>query len=378
MIRITYNLFYIIITFTFLSCGNPEKKLENSEQQAVDQRIIVTKDQFQKNNMLLGSATEKVFPTTIKVNGMIDVPPENKAVVNSIIGGYIKTVPLLVGDAVKKGQKLVTLENPEFVSMQQEYMEIKEQLNYLKSEYERQKTMYDENVVSEKKYLMAESQFKSANAKCNGLRKQLTMLNISPSRVEQGDITSIVTIYAPISGRITKVNVSKGSYVSPTNSILEIIDNKHVHIELSVFEKDIMKIKKNQNIQFTIPETSKDTFEAKVYLVGSAIEENRTIKVHGHPSDDSNTFLTGMFVNAEIIVDENTGVAVPETAAVEVEGNYFVLVLDEEDESNYYFNPLRVELGNTDNGYSEIKNKDVLKDSDTLLVNGAFSLIGIE
>jgi cobalt-zinc-cadmium efflux system membrane fusion protein len=260
--------------------------------------------------------------------------------------------------------------------MQQEYMEVKEQLNYLEAEFDRQKTMLEENITSQKNYLQAESSYKTAMAKYNGLRKQLTMLNISPSRVENGDITSIITLYAPIDGSITKVNVSKGTYVSPATSIMEIIDNAHIHLELSVFEKDIMKVKKGQKIAFKIPEASDKTYEAEVHLVGTTLNENRTIKVHGHPFDDSTHFLTGMFVNADIIVAESNAKVLPESTIVEIEGESYVLVLDETNDTDYFFNQVKVDIGNTVNGYTELKNNTAFKATDQLLVKGAFGLIG--
>lgn len=378
MKSIIYTLFSICLIFTLVGCGNNKKESDNNTEQNTDRRIVLSKEQFIQNNMVIGSIEKKPFPTIVQVNGMIDVPPENRAVVNSSMGGYIKTTPLLVGDIVKKGQVLATIENLDFVTMQQEYLEIKEQLNYLKSEYDRQKTMFNENISSQKSYFKAESNYKTAVAKYNGFKKQLTMLNISPTNVESGNITSVIRIYAPISGSITKVNVSKGTYVSPAASIMEIIDNDHIHLELSVFEKDIMKVKKEQKIKFKIPEASEETFDAKVYLVGTAIDENRTIKVHGHPLDESNRFLTGMFVNADIITDSSVSNALPETAIVEIDESHYVLVLDEENNSDYYFTQIKVGQGKTFNGYTEIHDNVLLKASDKFLVNGAFSLIGNE
>jgi cobalt-zinc-cadmium efflux system membrane fusion protein len=370
-----YKILTLSIILTILACENSENEAAISIEKS-DDRIKVSKAQFEQNKMALGSLEEKTFPVSVKVNGIIDVPPENKAVVNSITGGYIKTIPLLVGDIVKKGQKVATIESPEFVRMQQEYMEVKEELNYLKSEYERQNRMFKENIISQKVYLKAESQYKTANASYRGLKKQLSMLNINPIKVEEGYITSIVNIYAPISGSVTKVNVSKGSYVSPTTSILEIIDNNHVHIELALFEKDIMTIKKDQKIIFSIPEASEKTYEAKVYLVGTAIEANRTIKVHGHPQDDSQYFLTGMFVNAKIITDDTIAMALPENAFVSLENDIYILVLDEEKDANFYFKQVKVQTVKTANGFTELKDSKALKKTDKVLVNGAFSLIG--
>jgi cobalt-zinc-cadmium efflux system membrane fusion protein len=373
--KLIYKILTLSIILSILGCGNSENEADISIQQS-DDRIKISNEQFKQNNMALGSLEEKVFPIRVKVNGMIDVPPENKAVVNSIASGYIKTIPLLVGNIVKKGQKLATIESPEFVRMQQEYMEVKEQLNYLKSEYERQKTMFKEDIISTKVFLKAERDYKVANAQYSGLKKQLSMLNISPSSVEQGQITSVISLYAPISGSITAVSVSRGTYVSPTTAILEIIDNDHIHLELAVFEKDIMSVKKDQNIAFSIPEVSDQTYQAKVYLVGAAIAANRTIKVHGHPQDDSQHFLTGMFVNAEIITDTSTAIALSENAFVSLENATYVLVLDEEKGANLYFKQVKVHTGKTANGFTELIDSKALNKTDKVLISGAFSLIG--
>ena len=370
-----YKTSILILLIMISGCKKSENTAKIETDTTEDQRIEIAKAQFQQNNMVMGNIETKPFPVSIKVNGVIDVPPENKAIVNAIIGGYVKTIPLLVGDMVKKGQVLVSLENPEFVALQQNYLEVKEQLNYLKTEFERQRTMFEENIISKKVFLKSESAYKTANARYKGLKKQLLLLNIDPLRAEQGNFTSVVNIYAPINGSITKVHVSKGSYVSPTTAILEIVDNSHIHLELSVFEKDIMNIKKAQNILFKIPEASNDFYEASVYLVGSSIEDNRTIKVHAHPKNESHQFLTGMFVNAEIITEERTANALPETAVIEVDGNYFILVLDEQTDGSYFFNQVKIDVGRTYNGYVELKNSEALPNNNKLLTRGGFSLI---
>lgn len=362
------------------NCGEKNKSsndTESANKEMIDDRIQITQAQFEQSNMTLGSLEEKIFPSIISVNGMIDVPPENRAVVNASMGGYIKTTPLLIGDKVRKGQVLVTIENPEFVGLQQEYMEVHEQLTYLKAEYERQKTMTEENITSQKSYLKAESEYKIAVAKHTGLGKQLRMLNISPSNVAQGTISSVATIYAPISGSITKVNVNKGTYVSPATSILEIIDNDHIHLELSVFEKDIMKVKKGQKIDFKIPEASADTFKAEVHLVGTAIEENRTIKVHGHLENESgNNFLTGMFVEASIVTDSDSAKALPNEAIVVVDEIPYILVLDKKEGDTYYFNQQEVSVMNSHERYTMIVNVDALKETDQVLTKGVFNVLG--
>ncbi len=377
MKNVIYSL--IIVQVILLSSCGEKKNTETlaTETENSDRGITITKEQFNNSRMALGSLEEKSFPVTIQTNGMIDVPPENRAVVSATMGGYIKQTPLLIGDVVKKGQMLVTIENPEFITLQQDYMEVNQLLTYLQSEYDRQKTLREENITSQKSFLKAESAFKTANARYTGLKKQLTMLNISPSEVENGNISSVATIFAPISGSITKINVTRGTYVSPALPILEIIDNDHIHLELSVFEKDIMKIKKGQPIQFTIPEASDQVFEAEVYLIGTSIGENRTIKLHGHLHEDTeNSFLTGMFVNANIVTENAIAEAIPSEAIVEQEGKFYVLRTTATMDTEYTFEPLEIQPGNTGDDFTEIKNADAFSESDTFLTKGAFDVFG--
>ncbi|MDF4204271.1 efflux RND transporter periplasmic adaptor subunit [Maribacter sp. SA7] len=376
------NRYKIVLFFFFAiisSCGDKESKTsENTtSSKQVDDRIKITKSQFNQSKMSLGEIAESNFPVMVTTSGMIDVPPENRAVVSATMGGYIKATPLLIGDKVKKGQLLVTIENPEFVSLQQEYMEVNGQLSYLKAEYERQQTMVAENITSQKSFLKAESEYKTGVAKYNGLRKQLGMLNISPSQVEKGIISSVASIYAPISGSITSVNVSKGTYVSPATSIMEIINNDHIHLELSVFEKDIMKVKKDQRVEFKIPEASKELYTAEVHLVGTSIGENRTIKVHAHiENEDEANFLTGMFVEANIITATSKKISLPSAAIVVVDNESYVLLLDEKKDDNYYFKQTSVRTLSTYNDFTALENTTNFDEGAQFLTKGAFSLIG--
>ena len=377
-----YNIAILSVVLTLFSCGNKEAKneqIETQKQATKETRIFVSKAQFQRSKMTLGSIEEKPFPVTVKTNGTIDVPPENRAVVTATMGGYIKTTPFLIGDKVRKGQALITIENPDFVRIQQEYMEIHEQLTYLKSEFERQKTMLTENITSQKSFLQAESVYKTAKARYKGFQKQLQMLNILPSSVEAGNIRSVATIYAPITGSITKVNVTKGTYVSPATAILEIVNNDHIHLELSVFEKDVMKLKKGQKINFKIPESSTKTYKAKVHLIGTAIENNRTIKVHGHLENESEAnFLTGMFVEADIVTESTFAKALPETAIVVFEDSSLVLKLDEENNEGYYFEQVPVKVGNIYEGNIALTSFMDLSLTDKIVTKGAFNLIADE
>ncbi|MEX0275391.1 MAG: efflux RND transporter periplasmic adaptor subunit [Flavobacteriaceae bacterium] len=360
------------------SCGHSKKQGLPVEEKPSSHGMVVTKEQFEANGMTLRPMEEKEMGTGFTVSGMIDVPPENRAVANTPVGGYVKHTPLLVGDRVQKGQRLVVLENPDFVAIQQEYLETKERLGYLKSEYERQKILLEEKITSQKNFLKAESDYKSALARYTGLKKQLELLHIGTDNADMGKFTSLAPIYAPITGTVSKVYVTMGSYVSPVTPILELVDNGHLHLELAVYEKDIMKVKKGQNIRFRIPEASNEIFEAKVHLIGNTIDENRTINVHGHIENErDHAFLTGMFVEAEIILGETEAFALPMEAFVKKgDTTYFALLQTETGEDGFHFEPIEFHNVKEIEGWGFVPTvPDSLKGR-SFLVDGAFALLG--
>ena len=366
-------LYIIALSLVLFSCK--ESKTEEVEQKD-NGLTTVTSAQFKSSGMEIGTPTEQDFDVTVKASGKIDVPPQNRAKVNTFMGGYVKSTTLLVGNKVKKGQALLTLQNTEFLDIQKDYMEVAEQLNFLKSEYDRQKTLYDEKITSQKNYLKAESDYRRAKAMHQSLRAKLVLLNINPRNVEKGILTSTITIFSPITGDIVIMNANVGMYVAPSDVILEIVDTDHLHLELAVFEKDILNIKIGQKIHFKVPEASKDVFNAEVHLVGKSIEGNdRTINIHGHLDDAiKQKLLTGMFVEAGIIIDSKKGLAIPSEALVTENNKNFVLLLDN-DKNGYSFKKVSVTIGEKSENFVEILQNNLINSSSRILTKGVFDLV---
>ena len=366
------SLYIIALSLVLFSCK--ESKTEEVEQKD-NGLTTVTSAQFKSSGMEIATPTEQDFDVTVKASGKIDVPPQNRAKVNTFMGGYVKSTTLLVGNKVTKGQALLTLQNTEFLDIQKDYMEVAEQLNFLKSEYDRQKTLYDEKITSQKNYLKAESEYRRAKAMHQSLRAKLVLLNINPRNVEKGILTSTITIFSPITGDIVIMNANVGMYVAPSDVILEIVDTDHLHLELAVFEKDILNVKIGQKIHFKVPEASKDVFNAEVHLVGKSIEGNdRTINIHGHLDDAiKQKLLTGMFVEAEIIIDSKKGLAIPSEALVTENNKNFVLLLDNE-KNGYSFKKVSVTIGEKSENFVEILPNTIINTSSRILTKGVFDL----
>jgi cobalt-zinc-cadmium efflux system membrane fusion protein len=372
--KMNKSIYLLALSLVLFSC----KETKTEETPIKDDNLItVTSDQFKSTAMEIASPTEQDFEVTVKTAGKIDVPPQNRAQVTTFVGGNVKSTRLLVGDKVTKGQALLTLENTEFLDIQRDYLEVAEQIKYLQSEYERQKTLFDEKITSQKNYLKAESEYRRAKAMYQSLRAKLKLLNINPSNVAQGKLTSVITIFSPISGDIVVMNANVGMYVAPSDVMLEIIQTDHLHLELNVFEKDILKVKEEQDINFTVPEATKDVFHAKVHLVGKSIEGNdRTINVHGHLDDNiKQKLITGMFVEAAIVVDSKKGMAIPTEALITENNRNFVLLLKENKNNSYFFKKVPVEVGERSEKFVEILSGTQVNSSSKILVKGVFDLV---
>lgn len=374
-----YNyILSILVGFAFIACGGEKKTGEEPSMVEEDKSVVVvTQEQFKTMNMEISPLVEKDFDVVIKASGRIDVPPQKRAKVTSFVGGFVKSLSHMVGDKVTKGQPLLTLESPEYLDIQQSYLEIFGQLSYLKSEYERQRTLFNEKIASQKKYLEAESDYKKAKATYESLRQKLRLLNINPEQVEQGKLSSSVTVYAPISGDITIINANMGMSVSPSDVIMEIVDTKSLHLELSVFEKNVFDLKNGQKVKFIIPQISSDEFEAVISLIGKSVEGNdRIITVYATLDDAAKQkLLSGMFAEAQIVADSKKVLSVPVDALTSEESNQFLLVLESEKEGNYTFRKTLVKTGERNGEWVEVLVDNNIKADARILVKGVYDVI---
>jgi len=375
----------IAISLFLFQCAEKSKNdtVENNPEISIgpgpaDEQII-TKGQFKMEGLSLTRFTESTFPQLIRTTGMIDVPPDNRAVISPHIGGYIKYSPYLVGDQVKKGDLLVSIENIEFLQLQQEFLEASEQLTYLKSEYERQEQLYKEKIASEKSFLLARSNYKRNLAIVSVLEEKLKLLNISPTKVLQGELSSVSNIYSPINGDISEVEVSRGLYVGPSDHIMEIANTEHMHLELKIFEKEALMIKKGQIVNFKIPELTSENFKGTIHLIGKSIGQDRSIKVHAHIEDESAyNFIPGMYIQANIEIDSGTFLSLPEEAVIESDGDFYALQLISEDDQGYKYKRVKVLTGRTYDGAVQILNAEDFDNKSVQFIRGGFSLLSDE
>lgn len=372
--------FFTIVLLTLISCNSGQNSNEPSqlEDKSNSEEVIITASQFSSSQMELGRFSKQMFHQSVKTNGMFDVPPENKASVSAYFGGYIKELNLLPGQEVKKGQVLFTLENPEYVQLQEDFLVAKAQLGYLKSDFERKKELVKDNVTSRKNFLKAESEYRVTSASYESLKKKLGLMNINPNNITENSIRSTISVTAPISGFITSVHAEKGMFLNPADIAVTITNTDHLHIELNIFETDFPQVEIGQEVRFRLQKEGSKYYQAKVYLISKSIDaQKRTANVHAHLMNDEEErlFAPGMYVEAEIFTTTDSLPALPNEATVNLEDKHYVLIKTGEDSDSLKFERREIQIGKTANGFTEIKNADDFTENSEFLVKGAFNLI---
>ena len=337
------------------SCGSDEVvKPALEEHHDAENTIELTSEQFKTVDVQFGEIEMKSLSGTIKVNGMLDVPPQNLVSISSSHGGTVKNTDLLQGMKINKGQVVAIIQNSEFITYQQDYLDFKSQLEFLKLENDRQQELAKENINSKKTAQKAKSEYESMSARVNGLRAKLQLMNISITNLENGNIQSTIQLHSPISGYVTEVNTNIGAVVSPTDILFKIADTEHLHAELTVFEKDIPKLKIGQKVRFTL--VNEDTERtATIYLIGREISNERTVNIHCHLDKEDVELIPGMYLKALVESGSNKVTALPQNAIIDFEGEKYIFVERKADHKNEHrFEMIPIKIGVSELGSTEI------------------------
>ncbi len=385
----------IIITITSLifitSCGkqeeNDENKSEiNTPEQTESLNVIentkknsvhLTKKQVEIAQLQYGTFEEKNLNDVIRVNGETNLPPQNRAVVTTLISGNIKQIFIEEGDQVKKGAVLAVVENPDFLALQREYFSAIKSSSYTKKEYERQKRLYQEKITSLKKYELAKANYESEQANIAGLASQLRQLRISPSNVAKGTFTRTFPVIAPISGFIGDIDASIGSYADLSQELFTIVDNSKIHLDLNIYEKDLGKVKIGQKVSFTLTNQDHSVINGEIFAVGKTFEpDTKTVLAHATVDNSRNELVAKMFVNAVIEIGNSQVNALPNEAIVQLKGKNYIFIKEKEQKENdeIPFKMIEVIIGKSELGYTAVEPIEKIDATAQIVVQNVYFL----
>ncbi|MFM9909217.1 MAG: efflux RND transporter periplasmic adaptor subunit [Chitinophagaceae bacterium] len=379
-------------------------KDETADEHANPNTATLTDEQIQSIGVELGTIEQKQLTAAVKVNGVLKVPNQNKASVNSIYSGVIKSLLVQPGSYVSKGQTIATIANPEFIQAQSQYLGVNAKISFAELEVKRQKELNAGNAGALKNLQSAETELRSLRTLKSTLAQQIQLMGINPSSLRNGRLVSVLSVHSPISGVVSNVMVKMGSYVDVTTAVAEIVDNSQLHLDLFVYEKDLPKLKNNQTIHFTVTNNPEKEYDAQIYSLGSSFEgDSKAISVHAKVQGLKTGLIDGMNVTAVISLEQNTVPALPTEAIITVDGKDYIFVLagnyaeDEnkkskgdslkqttvatekykegekkEEKKGKTFERIPVAKGTTDVGYTEITLLKEIPIGAKIVVKGAF------
>lgn len=367
----------------FMGCGN---KTNTADKEAGEHEVLpantveMNDDQIRAAGIETGLVEYKTMTNVIKVNGIINVPPQNLVSVSASLGGYVKSTSLMQGSSVKKGQVLAVIENTEFIELQQNYLESKASLEYAEADYNRQKDLYKENVSSAKNYQLALSEYKSLKTKVYAYGQKLSLIGIVAKDLTEEKIAGSISVIAPISGYVKTVNVNIGKYVNPTDVMFEIVNNRKLTLELTLFEKDIDSVVAGQKIRFSLPGKAVAEQTAVIYQVGKTVGDDKTIKVYASVDNEDKSLLPGMYVNALIETGNDSLTALPDEAVLTFDDKNYIFTFYERkkegDKEVTLYELVEVTKGVSTGGYTSValpKKFDAVKTK--IVIKGAYNLL---
>ncbi|MFV5703194.1 efflux RND transporter periplasmic adaptor subunit [Flavobacterium sp. XS2P12] len=364
------NTVITLIVLLFLSsCGNKKTESETTEKPTIENTTTLTDAQIKNAGIKTGKIEQKEISSTLKLNGKIDVPPQNLVSISVPMGGYLKYTKLLEGMYVTKGQVLCVVEDQRYIQLQEDYLLAKAKIGYAKAEFERQKELNRSKASSDKVYQQAQSEYNSLSVMVQSYGEKLKFAGINPSNVSTKNISKSINIYSPISGYVSKVNVNIGKYVNPSDILFEIVNPSDIHLALTVFEKDINKLAIGQSLFAYTNTNPEKKYPCKIILIGKDFSENRSTEIHCHFTDYDKTLLPGMYMNAEIELNSQQSNVLPSDAIVNYENKNYIFVAKQ----NKQFEMKEVTTGNTENGFTEIISEDL--NETTIVIKGAYSLL---
>ncbi len=335
-------LLLLSILFGLAACretASNSKELKHKEEST---KVILPESKIKDLNLNIGKVEKMMIYKTVQANGKLSVPPHNSALITAIVGANIQDIFVLEGEKVKKGQTLALIAHPNLIQMQTDFLKKTEELNFLESEYTRRKTMFEENAISGKALLEAETQYKSKLAEVNGLQKQLQQLQVDMNKLKKGEIIAQIPVKSPIDGFVEQIFVQIGQYVSEQQPMFSVLNNNHLHADLLVYEENADKVKIGQKVIFHTQSSLTKNYKAQIIAVSKSFEEQpKAIHIHADIDDKENTdnLISGMFIEGSIIIDSTDAFALSERAVV-IENSNPVAFTAKKVNDNWQFEPV--------------------------------------
>ena len=198
--------------------------------------------------------------------------------------------------------------------------------------FEMETQLFESGVGARKNLSSAEASLRVAEANLNAAEKKLHVLGFTEDQIrvlaESHQVNPIITLFAPVAGRVVQNNMVLGGMVDESTEILSIMDPSRLWVEADIYEKDIAKVRSGQEVVVSVPAYPGDAFTGAITYVGDILDpDTRTITVRTEVDNLGSKLKPGMFADLLIEVSENgMALVVPSSAALDESGECLVFV----------------------------------------------------
>ncbi len=345
--------------------NNTKESTENKDT-VNSQTVTFTDEQIKVAEIKTGKLDSIKMHQEIYCTGTVEASPGNIAKVSVPLPAFIDKIYVRHGVFVNKGQKILSFKHTDFIDLQSNYLKLKTELKVKKQEYQRQKKLFEENAVSEKKFRQTEAEYETILTEFKALEQKLIMIGISPNQLTPEKISSTIELKAPISGYVDEINVTAGQYVEPKDILFEIIKPGNYTIMLNVYTKYKHLIKIGDQVQFRACDKCPPE-KARIYSIGQIVDpQSKTFKVHAIPESKDTRLTVGSFVNAKILINNAKVPALPINSVIQKKDGEYIFIKTSKND----FQIVKVKTGISDNNYIEILSPDTLWNKE-IVINGA-------
>lgn len=241
------------------------------------------------------------------------------------LAGRVIALHVQLGDAVHKGEPLVTLDSPDFTSAQADYSHAATALRQATNALARERDLARYGIAAQRDIEQAETDFSQADGDFHRAAAHLTLLGIDTSSALKDQA---LVIRSPIAGRVTDVSVGAGEFHNdPTVAIMTIADLGSVWLTANVPEKDVHVVKVGDRAAAVLSAYPADTVHGVVSMVGDVVDTaTRMTKVRVTLKNLGERLKPGMYATVTLAGRAEPRVVVPATSLLQLRDSNYVFV----------------------------------------------------
>lgn len=303
-----------------------------------DGSIAVDKMSPLRQRLQIAAVQEQDIATQTQAPGSIEAMPEKLVKITPPLAGRITRLQRALGDSVKAGDPLFTLDSAELSAAYADDSKAKSILLQARQELERQKTLFEAEIAARKEYEAAQAAYDQAGSDARASADKLAQYGAGARGTRRDYV-----LRSPIAGTVITMEGAQGGYWNDINApVMTVADLSTVWLSANVAERDLAQVAVGQAASITVDAWPGKAFEGKVAYVGAVLDpETRTVKVRVAIDNRAGAFKPGMFAHAGFAGASRRALLVPAAAVLQSGPSTRVMV----ERSPLVFTPRTVQVG---------------------------------